>query len=189
VPSSKADSSLALGLKKYGFSKSYSSHTLRHRLHVWTAECSHLISQVVYQILVTFTEKGAQGSHEFFHCLLLDRCRHLTGYRGVHRAMVASGTSGATVLARPVVRSLWSHWWFWGRRNRPSAVNALRVTVAHVVPQVIFSSEDLTFVKLQADKTNMVQGIIPMCHTMSKKGIPPSICLFTSCLNTSPCFV
>jgi hypothetical protein len=54
----------------------------------------------------------------------------------------------------------------WNPSYRPFALNAFHVTVAHVIPEMVFPPEDLTFVDLQTDKTNMAQGIIPVCHTM-----------------------
>lgn len=53
------------------------------------------------------------------------------------------------------------------RNCKPPALNVLQVTLAHVVPEVVFPPEDLTFVGLRADKADMAQGVIPMCHTMS----------------------
>lgn len=58
-----------------------------------------------------------------------------------------------------------------------------------MVTEVISAPEDFAFVDLQADKTNVIQSVIPMCHTMSQKGVPPNICLLASSLSTSPCFV
>ena len=178
-----------IGMREIRLCKSYPSHALRHRLHVWATQSSHLISQVADETIVAFTQNGPQRSHKFLHCLLLDRCRHLAMYRDVHGAMITRRTTRANVLARPVVRSVWLCWECENRSCKPSSIHVLRVTVAHVIPEVVFPPEDLAFVYLQADKTNVVQSIIPMCHTMSKKGIPPSIRLFTPCLNTSPCFV
>lgn len=70
-------------------------------------------------------------------------------------------------MARSVFWSVWLFRGNWHRSYEPSALDVLRVTLAHRVSEVVFPPKDLTSVDLQADKTDVVQSVIPVCRTMS----------------------
>lgn len=134
--------------REISLSKSHPSHALGNRLHVWAAERRHFVPQLAYKIPVAIAENGAQRSYKLFHCLLLKWCRYLAAGGGIHEGTVALSTSGTAVMACPVVQSTSMYRKYGCRIYQPSALHAFRVTVSHVVPQMVFALEHFTLIDL-----------------------------------------